>query len=97
MTTEEELKKELYELNKIIEEYRAREDYSSPYQTYLIQQGEIKFELKGIQEGRAEERERVLEIIDKWFVGADCSECMADVFPQGDLDRLKSKIKGARK
>jgi len=77
MSREEELKKELYELNKIIEGYRAREDYSSPYQTYLIKQGEIKFELKGIQEGKSSVAKELLDFLtdyncgdekDRWLV-----------------------------
>jgi len=93
-TREEELKKELYELNKIIEEYRAREDYSSPYQTYLIQQGEIKFELKGIKEGRVEQLtddiNTIDEIPEEYFIEVETSDDVRG-FKKYITDKLQEK------
>jgi len=54
----------------------------------------LKAELKGIQEGRAEERERILKILNNWY--KRCYRLVSE--PSSSLwDSLILKIKGAGK
>ena len=44
------------------------------------------------KQGYAKCRADVEKIVDNWYVGSHSSECMADVFPEADLIRLKQEI-----
>jgi len=75
-----------HELEKEIFKEKARQ---LPYNDSL---GYLEEELKGFKQGYANAISDVEKIVDNWYVGSHSSECMADVFPEADLIRLKQEI-----
>jgi len=88
MTTEEELKIEIEELEEIKAEINPDGKIKGFSKIDICQA-----ELKGIQEGRAEERERTLKVIDKFKKEAcSCSKMDGICKSCDEWDRLITKI-----